>query len=628
MYEYIQSLTIIINIQSDYLIYFVSISHERCRRRRRATAGNTLHTMLDTDQSVVESVPTEDRPRDGQGATTDEQVVVSSAEGLNLDTASPLDSSPPATTEQPRRSSFSSGRPKKASVTLVEPDSAIGSSRQDKALLEPMEIDTESLEPPDFDSGGGAFLDPRRSSGSGGFASISSCVLNLSNTTLGTSLFALPYNFAMSGIVFGVLIITLSGMLGATSLYMLSLAGARVGRPTTFYLVCEAAMRRLGLLVDVALLVSTLGSATSYLIVATDSFVTVASSIHSSWTAEASGSLPLDQSRPLWIFVTAAIVLPLSFLRHMDALRFSSLIAIVLLLSLSAMVVVFALPTPGIPWLQPCTGACAGAVDLVGAPLGIMRATATFINSYASQMSIFSIMNELERPTTARMATVVGLGTGLALTLYMTVALAGYLTFGNPVQSDILKMYPSTGLITAARLGLAFVVISSYPIQAFAARISITNLLRAGRTYLHSRSRALTDPADSHDAKCGTEFTETAASGDDNLAKHSVSHRLLATCCTKEWPKSRTFVSEPEGALVTLGFISVTIGIALVVSNLGVIIELSGAIGGITIAFIAPGIVYPRIFTEDLGSPLLATSKGLLILGVVLVPLSAVLTFI
>ena len=141
-------------------------------------------------------------------------------------------------------------KPRK-SVKIVEPSAEL----EDVGVAERPEVPSsystdqmESLVPPDLDGDSdGAFLDARRASGSGGFASVQSSVLNLANTTLGTALFALPSNFAMSGILPGVVIMTFSAFLGATSLYMLSLAGARVGRPNTFYSVCEAAIQRLGI---------------------------------------------------------------------------------------------------------------------------------------------------------------------------------------------------------------------------------------------------------------------------------------------------------------------------------------------------------------------------------------------
>ena len=99
--------------------------------------------------------------------------------------------------------------------------------------------------------------------------------------------------------------------------------------------------------------------------------------------------------------------------------------AIVIMLLIALMLILYAIHTPSLPLITPCAttvgAACGGNVLAFGKPLGILRATATYINSYASQMSIFSIMNELERPTPLRMLTVIAVGTTLALTLYVTV---------------------------------------------------------------------------------------------------------------------------------------------------------------------------------------------------------------
>lgn len=184
---------------------------------------------------------------------TDEPTVGADATELGgLPDQRPTEAAPP-------RKSVSFGPAKSVQITDVAADlerpKAVERAYSSEAL--------ESLVPPDLEASG-SFLDLRRASGSGGFASVGSSVLNLANTTLGTALFALPSNFALSGILPGVVIMALSAFLGATSLYMLALAGARIGRPNTFYSVSEAAIRRLGILVDTALLVSCLGSATSY----------------------------------------------------------------------------------------------------------------------------------------------------------------------------------------------------------------------------------------------------------------------------------------------------------------------------------------------------------------------------
>ena len=52
-------------------------------------------------------------------------------------------------------------------------------------------------------------------------------------------------------------------------------------------------------------------------------------------------------------------------------------------------------------------------------------------------------MNELKEPTQLRFDTVFALAMVVAFLLYAAVAAAGYSTFGDKVDSDVLVSYPS-----------------------------------------------------------------------------------------------------------------------------------------------------------------------------------------
>ena len=59
-----------------------------------------------------------------------------------------------------------------------------------------------------------------------------------------------------------------------------------------------------------------------------------------------------------------------------------------------------------------------------------------------AHQNIISTTNELARPTSLRAAIGMISAVGLSLLVYIVLATAGYLTFGNAVNGDILKSYP------------------------------------------------------------------------------------------------------------------------------------------------------------------------------------------
>ena len=72
-----------------------------------------------------------------------------------------------------------------------------------------------------------------------------------------------------------------------------------------------------------------------------------------------------------------------------------------------------------------------------------------FVFSYTCHQNIISSTNELSRPTSLRAATGIVCAVGFSLMVYIVLATAGYLTFGDKVNSDILKSYPNDSKMCA-----------------------------------------------------------------------------------------------------------------------------------------------------------------------------------
>lgn len=55
-------------------------------------------------------------------------------------------------------------------------------------------------------------------------------------------------------------------------------------------------------------------------------------------------------------------------------------------------------------------------------------------------VQMFSILNELSDDSPSNVASVVGSSIGSAASIYVLVAITGYLTFGNEVSGNIVSM--------------------------------------------------------------------------------------------------------------------------------------------------------------------------------------------
>lgn len=444
-------------------------------------------------------------------------------------------------------------------------------------LAEPM-LDKESDRSPSSSSppllpASSSFYNPKQSSGHQlGTASLMSSIINLASTCLGTGVLALPAAYASAGLLAGNTICIGSALLTILSLVLLDTTATRAKCEPTFYAMCEAVLPGSGRVVDTAVIINCFGSACAYLVVFGDSLTSVL------------GGLP----RQAWVGVAVAAVAPLCFLRSMDALRVTSLLGVICILAVALMVLAFAMaPTP---WLDPCVGmphwqhvagseeagglasTCGGSVVWAGAPSRAFAALPLFINAFCCQQNCFTVLRELDTPTRARKMLVIVGSVGPLTALYVLVASAGYLTFGAAVQSNVLNSFPHTAVVAAARVALAFIVLCSYPLQAYPTRVSITSLIAS-----------CTPPPPASPG------AHAEAGG--------------------------VFVSDARSMVVTALFLASSAAIALLVSDLGAVVGLVGATGATTIAVIAPGAA--GLLSPGPAAPIQRVAAGgMLVLGV------------
>ena len=212
---------------------------------------------------------------------------------------------------------------------------------------------------------------------------------------------------------------------------------------------------------------------------------------------------------------------------------------------------------------------CKGPTALVTNPSQTLHALPLFVFSYTCHQNIFSITNELSDPTPQRNIKVCVLAVGAALAVYIILGASGYSTFGGLVDHDILASYPSdNGIVAVARLAISLVVSCCYPLQAHPSRACTTSIVRA----------------------CGGEDI-------DDFVLHMA---------------------------ITTVFVLASGSIALVVTDLGLILSVVGATGSTTVSYILPGACYFILFPERpsrwLGFLLACT-------GLIIMPLSLCLIF-
>ena len=90
--------------------------------------------------------------------------------------------------------------------------------------------------------------------------------------------------------------------------------------------------------------------------------------------------------------------------------------------------------------------------------------------AFVCHHSTFIVHNSMMVQTEKEWATVSRISISIALLACMTLGLSGYLSFFEFAQADVLNNFGSTGAITAARILLAITMVLTYPMELFVAR--------------------------------------------------------------------------------------------------------------------------------------------------------------
>lgn len=417
-------------------------------------------------------------------------------------------------------------------------------------------------------------------------ATIVSCFFNLCNTIVGSGMLGLPYAFSKTGWLLGTILSLLCAGFSCFALHCLALCALEHPSPTSFYSVAADVVPRFTFLIDIAVAVKCFGVATSYLIVMGDLMPQV---------MEQFGGSSFSRQRELWVLVGFAMVAPLSCLRSLDSLKFTSLLSIIFVMFLTVIIILYASDIDG---LDPCPGhddiasACSGSVSSVTVNTDTLRTLSIFIFGFTCQQNIFSVVNELRDPTPTRINIVITTAVGVALCVYFTAAGCGYVTFGSEVDSDILVNYPKTYLISLARLMVCLLVAFSYPLQAHPARRCLMTLVAN-----------LVDVDSDDNARVSLNSYSVSAAG-DTIEDHAVVARY--------W-------------IVTFVFLSLSLLIGLTITDLGVVLSLVGATGSSIVSYILPGLLYYLVFKDRAAagiSPMWKIQLALLqgCLGVIIIP--------
>ncbi|PWY96399.1 hypothetical protein BO94DRAFT_552036 [Aspergillus sclerotioniger CBS 115572] len=395
----------------------------------------------------------------------------------------------------------------------------------------------------------------KRSSGHHGEASWVSCVINLVNTIIGAGVMAMPLAISHMGIVLGVFVILWSGMMAGFGLYLQSRCAQYLERGTaSFFALSQITYPNAAVVFDAAIAIKCFGVGISYLIIIGDLMPGVVQGF-------VGGAPDYDflVDRHFWVTAFMLIVIPLSYLRRLDSLKYTSIAALVSMAYLVVLVVYH--------FVKGDTMTDRGPIRVIhwAGPVPTLSSLPVIVFAFTCHQNMFSILNEIGNNSHFRTTGVVLTSIGSAAATYILVAITGYLSFGNSVGGNIVSMYPPGLWATIGRAAIVMLVMFSYPLQCHPCRASVDAVL-------HWRPKS-------------------SSASDSSPHRHP----LLG----QRGNRTPEPMSDLRFSVITTTILVLSYIVAMTVSSLEAVLAYVGSTGSTSISFILPGLFYYKISSPD-----------------------------
>lgn len=411
-------------------------------------------------------------------------------------------------------------------------------------------------------------------------------VITLLHTACGAGILAMPYGFKPFGLIPGFAMITFCALCSLSGLILQAkVARYAPGKSASFFSLTQIINPNLSVIFDVAIAIKCFGVGVSYMIVVGDLMPQIASVF-------TSHELLLNRNFNITL-IMLFIVAPLCYLKKLSSLRYASLVALSSVAYLCVLILVhFVWPSQEIEDLK-------GHVSL-GLPKGHSSPLTTlpiFVFAYTCHHNMFSVINEQMDDSFKNFKRIAIYAMSFALALYIVVGGLGYLTFGDHIIGNIIKLYPQSISTTVGRIAIVLLVMLAFPLQCHPARASINHIL----FYLQERFSS---------SKQSTTTDNYVSAGTLDEASNLLvnpDQEFIIDELIEEDSHQQPQVVPLHGkkfVIITTTLLIASYLLAISVTSLARVLAIVGATGSTSISFILPGIFgYQLIGSElDAGS--------------------------
>ncbi|KAG6961885.1 hypothetical protein JG687_00007466 [Phytophthora cactorum] len=317
--------------------------------------------------------------------------------------------------------------------------------------------------------------------------SIRGSVFNLAGATLGAGALSLPYAVAVSGLGFAVAQLVLAAVLTVYTIRLLIRAEDITKLKSYEDLAMHCFGTKMTIFVEVNILVFCFGISVAYLVTLGDIITPLGELCF--------GMQSIFAQR--WVLMTIScgtIMLPLSMMKDISSLQFSSILGV---LSIIFLVVAVAIRSIMYASVNGIPEDISWAIDLSRGP-NFMLSVPIVMFAFTCQVNVFSIYTELQRPCIRRMNKVVDRATLISFLVYLSIGVVAYLAFGPQLaepkyKGNILLSFPlNDTLIAISRAAITFTVAVAFPLNIFPCRFTIDMMFFSNSEDSWSRHVAVT----------------------------------------------------------------------------------------------------------------------------------------
>lgn len=185
---------------------------------------------------------------------------------------------------------------------------------------------------------------------------------------------------------------------------------------------------------------------------------------------------------------------------------------------------------------------------------------------------MFSILNEIRDNSPFKTTSVVLASNGVSATIYVLVAVTGYLSFGSETMGNIVAQYSPSVFSTIGRAAIVVLVMFSYPLQVHPCRASVDAVSK----WRPARNR-----------------TQELTPASGSPSRSSLLQKKMPIK-----PKAEE-ISDLRFAVITTAIIILSYIVAMTVNSLDVVLAYVGSTGSTSISFILPGLFYYKISSPE-----------------------------